>query len=90
MPTRRGIPLACAAALLLGGFAIAQAQTPAPAPVPEAMPFDIPYGSPIDLDTANKAIKSSGKLKDKVNELVAMFNEIGLKLPSPPPPATPK
>jgi glc operon protein GlcG len=35
----------------------AQAQTPGtPAAVPETMPFDIPYGAPIDLDDAHKAI----------------------------------
>ncbi len=35
----------------------AHAQTPAPAPaVPEAMPFDIPYGTPISMDDAHKAI----------------------------------
>lgn len=33
---------------------LAYAQTPAP--VPEAMPFDIPYGTPIDLEQAQKAI----------------------------------
>jgi uncharacterized protein GlcG (DUF336 family) len=32
-----------------------QAQTPAPA-VPEAMPWDIPYGTPINLEDAHKAI----------------------------------
>jgi glc operon protein GlcG len=72
MPTRRGIPLACATALLLGGLAIAQAQTPAPAPVPEAMPFDIPYGSPIDLDTANKAIMAAAAEAKKHNWKMAI------------------
>jgi glc operon protein GlcG len=59
MPICRPILFACAAAVLLGGVAVAQAQTPAPAPVPEAMPFDIPYGMPIDLETAQKAIAAS-------------------------------
>lgn len=39
---------------------LAHAQTPAPAaPVPEAMPFDIPYGMPIALESAQKAIAAS-------------------------------
>ena len=59
MLTRHAIPLACAAAVVLGSLVTARAQTPAPAPVPEAMPFDIPYGTPIDLDTAQKAIAAS-------------------------------
>ena len=40
---------------------VAQAQnapTP-PAAVPEAMPFDIPYGQPIGLDDAQKAISAA-------------------------------
>ena len=57
MLTRHAIPLACAAAVVLGSLVTARAQTPAP--VPEAMPFDIPYGAPIDLDTAQKAIAAS-------------------------------
>ena len=48
------------AVLFMPSVQMAQAQAPAPpapAPaVPEAMPFDIPYGSPITLDDANKAI----------------------------------
>jgi glc operon protein GlcG len=64
MPTIRpiAIPLACAITVLLGGHAAAQAQTPAPATpasVPEAMPFDIPYGTPTDLDMAQKAIATA-------------------------------
>jgi glc operon protein GlcG len=35
---------------------LAHAQAPAAAPVPEVMPFDIPYGTPINLETAQKAI----------------------------------
>ena len=39
---------------------LAHAQAPAapaaPAPVPEAMPFDIPYGTPISMDDAHKAL----------------------------------
>jgi glc operon protein GlcG len=42
---------------------LAHAQTPAPAaapaPVPEVMPFDIPYGTPINLETAQKGIMAS-------------------------------
>lgn len=43
-------------ALVLSAAPAAIAQTPPAAPVPEAMPFDIPYGTSIDLDTAHKAI----------------------------------
>jgi uncharacterized protein GlcG (DUF336 family) len=39
-------------------FQTVQAQTPAPA-VPEAMPFDIPYGTPIDMDEAHKGIMAA-------------------------------
>ncbi len=59
MPARRALPLACITAILLCAFAAAQAQAPAPAPIPEAMPFDIPYGAPIDLDNAQKAIMAA-------------------------------
>jgi uncharacterized protein GlcG (DUF336 family) len=38
---------------------LARAQAPAPAPVPEVMPFDIPYGTPINLETAQKAIAAA-------------------------------
>jgi glc operon protein GlcG len=34
----------------------ARAQAPAAPAVPEAMPFDIPYGTPIGIDDAHKAI----------------------------------
>jgi glc operon protein GlcG len=44
------------AVLLAPHIVFAQAQTPAPATVPEAMPFDIPYGTPIALEDAHKAI----------------------------------
>ena len=44
---------------------LANAQAPAapapaaPAPVPEVMPFDIPYGTPINLENAQKAIAAA-------------------------------
>jgi uncharacterized protein GlcG (DUF336 family) len=46
---------------MLAAVPLAQAQTPAPAPapVPEAMPFDIPYGAPIGMDQAYKAIMAA-------------------------------
>lgn len=56
------------AALVTGATLVsfqAHAQTPvsgtpaAAAPVPEAMPFDIPYGTPINLDQAHKAITAA-------------------------------
>ncbi len=40
-------------------FAVPVARAQTPAPVPEAMPFDIPYGSPISLEQAQKAIAAS-------------------------------
>jgi len=51
----RKLALAALIAAVLIAPQIARAQTPAPA-VPEAMPFDIPYGTPITLDDAHKAI----------------------------------
>ena len=47
-----------AAAVIAIPIMHARAQAPAAA-VPEAMPFDIPYGSPINLETAQKAIAAS-------------------------------
>jgi glc operon protein GlcG len=51
--------ITAAALIAVAIFAVpmAYAQAPvAPPPVPEAMPFDIPYGQPIGLDDAQKAI----------------------------------
>jgi uncharacterized protein GlcG (DUF336 family) len=45
---------------------IAYAQTP-PTPVPEAMPFDIPYGAPIKMDDAHKAIIAAANEAKKHN-----------------------
>jgi glc operon protein GlcG len=56
MPTRRALPLAATIVILLCAFAVARAQAPAAA---EAMPFDIPYGTPIGLDTAQQAIMAA-------------------------------
>jgi uncharacterized protein GlcG (DUF336 family) len=39
--------------------ALAQTPPPGPAPVPEEMPFDIPYGTSITLEQANKAIEAA-------------------------------
>jgi glc operon protein GlcG len=81
MPTIRpnAIRLACATSILLGGLAAAQgqarAQTPAPAtpaPVPEAMPFDIPYGAPIDLEMAQKSIAAAAAEAKKHNWKMAI------------------
>ena len=75
MPTRWtiAIGLACAGSILLGGIATAQTPAPAtPAPVPEAMPFDIPYGTPIDLDMAQKAIAASAAEAKKHNWKMAI------------------
>jgi glc operon protein GlcG len=50
-----------AATLFAVPLANGQTPTPAatPAPVPEVMPFDIPYGTPINLETAQKAIMAA-------------------------------
>lgn len=55
--------------LVTGGVAYAQAPAPAaaPAPVPEVMPFDIPYGTPISMDTAHKAIMAAAEEARKHN-----------------------
>jgi uncharacterized protein GlcG (DUF336 family) len=44
---------------ILTGEAAAQAPAPAPAPVPDAQPFDVPYGAPITLDQAKKAMTAA-------------------------------
>ncbi len=64
------IALARGISILPGGLGAAQAQAPAPATpagVPEAMPFDIPYGTSIDLDTAHKAITAAAAEAKKHN-----------------------
>jgi glc operon protein GlcG len=43
----------------LAGSAVAQQQNAAPAAVPEKMPFDIPYGSEITLEHANRLIAAA-------------------------------
>jgi glc operon protein GlcG len=49
-----------AAAIIAATLATAStAHTQTPAPVPEAMPFDIPYGTPIGMDQAQKAIMAA-------------------------------
>lgn len=48
-----------AALLLLFLASVAQAQTPAPEPVPQAMPFDIPYGTPITLERCKKVLEAA-------------------------------
>jgi glc operon protein GlcG len=53
-----------AAAVFVGPAA--RAQTPA-ASVPEAMPFDIPYGQPIGLEEAQKAISAAAEEAKKHN-----------------------
>ena len=40
-------------------LAVPLAHAQAPAPVPEVMPFDIPYGTPITLETAQKAVMAA-------------------------------
>src|SRR5436853_450776 len=45
------------AVLFFAGSALAQA--PAPAPVPDAMPFDIPYGTPISLERAKAVAEAA-------------------------------
>jgi len=60
-------------AIMLCAFdAQAQAPAPAPAPVPEVMPYDIPYGPPIDLATAQKAITAAEAEAKKRNWKMAI------------------
>jgi glc operon protein GlcG len=51
---------------------LAHAQAPAPAAVPEVMPFDIPYGTPINLETAQKAIAAAETEAKKHNRKMAI------------------
>jgi glc operon protein GlcG len=48
-------------------LAVPLAYAQAPAPVPEVMPFDIPYGTPITLETAQKAISAAAAEAKKHN-----------------------
>nr|WP_294523550.1 heme-binding protein [uncultured Rhodopila sp.] len=60
--------IATAAAIIAVIAPAAYAQAPAaPPPVPEVMPFDIPYGQPIGLDLANKAIAAAAAEAKKHN-----------------------
>jgi uncharacterized protein GlcG (DUF336 family) len=61
MQNCRTTALGCAAVMMLAGLsgAHAQGQTTPPAAVPEQMPFDVPYGSPINLEAAQKAITAA-------------------------------
>ena len=63
------IVAAIIATTLLAAMPLAHAQAPAPAaaPVPEVMPFDIPYGTPITLETAQKAIMAAAAEAKKHN-----------------------
>jgi glc operon protein GlcG len=56
----------CGAALIVPCLQSARAQAPAPA-VPEAMPFDIPYGTPISMDDAHKALMAAAAEAKKHN-----------------------
>ena len=51
---------------------VSEVRAQAPAPVPEAMPYDIPYGAPIDLDTAQKAIQAAQAEAKKHNWKMAI------------------
>ena len=48
---------AAIAAMMLSAIPLARAQTPPT--VPETMPFDIPYGTPVNLEHAQKAIAAA-------------------------------
>jgi uncharacterized protein GlcG (DUF336 family) len=64
------IAVATVAALIISAGPLAHAQTPtpaAPAPVPEVMPFDIPYGMPIGIEMAQKAIGAAAAEAKKHN-----------------------
>ena len=60
--------------LLTAQLALAQAPAApaAPAPIPDAMPFDIPYGAPITLDQAHKAIGAAADDAKKRNWKMAI------------------
>lgn len=79
MPTPRLALAAFAATVAATPLAWAQAPaTPAapPAPaapaVPEVMPFDIPYGTPISMDAAHKAIEAAAAEARKHNWKMAI------------------
>ena len=61
--------------LILAGMLLAtpmvHAQAPAPA-IPDTMPFDIPYGTPIPLDQAHKAITGAAAEAKKRNWKMAI------------------
>jgi len=57
------------ALLIATGIQTTRAQAPA---VPEAMPFDIPYGTPINLDEAHKAIMGAVNEAKKHNWKMAI------------------
>lgn len=57
MRTRYAV-VACAVLALAPQIGAAQAPAPA---IPDAMPFDIPYGTPITLDQAHKAIMAASE-----------------------------
>ena len=60
MTTMRRLAAALLAPALLAGSSFAQ--TPAPNPldtVPEKMPFDVPYGAPINLERAQAAVAAA-------------------------------
>jgi uncharacterized protein GlcG (DUF336 family) len=65
--------VAAMVALCVIATPLAKAQTPVasapatPAPVPEVMPFDIPYGTPIGVDMAQKAITAASAEAKKHN-----------------------
>jgi glc operon protein GlcG len=69
MLSHRAVFFALAATLIAPASTV---RAQAPAAVPEQMPFDIPYGTPIDLDTANKAIAASVNEAKKHNWKMAV------------------
>jgi uncharacterized protein GlcG (DUF336 family) len=60
--------LAVATIVSLIAISVAHAQTPVAAPpVPEVMPFDIPYGPPIGVEQAEKAVAAAAAEAKKHN-----------------------
>jgi uncharacterized protein GlcG (DUF336 family) len=72
MPTSRLLAAMLAASILVGLLAAPPSRAQAPAAPPEAMPFDIAYGTPINLDTAQKAIIAAENEAKKHNWKMAI------------------
>jgi glc operon protein GlcG len=81
------------------GLAFAQAPAPAPSPldvIPDKMPFNVPYGTPINVDKAHKVIEAAAAeatkrgwpmnitVVDSGGNMVAFVRQDGAQLASKP------